>query len=209
MITAAPIRVLIVDDHAVVREGLRVVFACHTDLEVIGEAADGEEALALYQSLKPDVAIIDLRLPRLGGVELIRAISELDANAHLLVLTSVEGDAEVRAAIAAGACGLLLKGSRGDEIVQAVRQVCAGNNWLALDVRELLSRNKTTRELTPREIAVIALVVEGLRNHDIATCLGVSLNTVKAPVQSVLLKLNACDRTEAAVIALRRGIVHL
>ena len=208
MNTPAPTRLLIVDDHAVVREGLRAVFAWHNDIEVIGEAADGEAALELYRSLKPDVAIVDLRMPKLNGFDLIRAISEWDANAHILVLTSMEGDADVRAAISAGASGFLLKGSSGEDIVQAVRQVGAGNHWLSLDVRELLNRNKSTRELTRREIAVLSLVVEGLRNQDIAVRLGMALNTVKVHVQSVLLKLDATDRTEAAVIALRRGIVH-
>jgi DNA-binding NarL/FixJ family response regulator len=209
MSTESSTRVLIVDDHAMVREGLRAVFAWHSDLQVIAEAGDGVQALTLYRSLRPDVAIVDLRMPGLGGIELIRAIVELDAQARLLVLTSMEGDADVRAAMAAGASGFLLKGATGDEIIQAVRQVRAGNQWLSSDVRELLNRNRASRELSPREIAVLALVVEGLRNQEIAERLCMALNTVKVHVQSVLTKLDANDRTEAAVIAVRRGIVHL
>jgi|CXWL01.1.fsa_nt_gi DNA-binding NarL/FixJ family response regulator len=206
---AERIRLLLVDDHAVVREGLCALFGRYTDIEVVGEAGDGATAIALYRACRPDVAIIDLRLPGTGGINVIRTIAGFEARARLLVLTSLEGDADVRAAMAAGASGFLLKGAGGDEILRAVREVHAGKQWIARDVRELLRHSSGARELSPREIEVLNLVVAGLRNQDIATRLGLALNTVKVHVQSVLLKLDATDRTEAAVTALKRGIMHL
>lgn len=209
MTANSPTRVLIVDDHSIVREGLRSMLESHPDFEVVGEAADGAQALALYRSLRPDMAIIDLRIPSTGGIDLIRAITAFDAHSRLLVLTAVEGDADVRAALAAGASGFLLKGARGDDIAHAVRQVSAGKQWLARDVREILKRSASTRNLSKREIEVLTLIINGLPNQEIADTLKLTLHTVKAHVQSVLLKLNASDRTEAAVTALRRGLVHL
>ncbi len=149
-----------------------------------------------------------MHLPGLAGIEVIRAILGFDANARLLVLTSLEGDADIRAAISAGACGFMLKGAGGDEILNAVREIRAGNSWIARDVRDLLKRSSSARELSPRELEVLTFMVAGLRNQDIAGRLGLALNTVKVHVQSVLVKLDATDRTEAAVTALKRGIVH-
>lgn len=204
----AKLRLLIVDDHAVVREGLCALFARCPEFDVVGEAADGTQALALYRQLRPDVAIIDLRMPHMPGVELIRAIVAGDANAKLLVLSSLDGDEDIRKALASGARGFLLKGASGEDIRTAVRHVHAGEQWIGRDVRALLMRSSPP-ELSPREIEVLGLIARGLRNQDIAVELGLTINTIKVHVQSVLIKLSANDRTEAAVMAIKRGIVQM
>lgn len=196
------------DDHAVVREGLCALFGRYPDLEVIGEAANSEAALAQFGELQPDITIIDLRLPRIGGIELIRLLRIVDARARLIVLTSLEGDADVRNAIAAGASGFLLKGAEGSEVVEAIRQVHAGHTWIS---REALALIKTAYgpDLTARELEVLGYVAMGMRNQEIAERLKLSLSTVKVHVLAILAKLDAQDRTEAVVTALKRGLIHL
>jgi len=205
---AAKLRLLIVDDHAVVREGLCALFGRCAEFDVVGEAADGIQALELFRQLRPDVAIIDLRMPHMSGIELIKVIIARDPHAKLLVLSSLDGDGDIRKAMSSGACGFLLKGASGEDILKAVRQVHAGEQCISREVRALLMR-RNSPELSPRELEVLGLIALGLRNQEIATKLGLTINTVKVHVQSVLIKLNANDRTEAAVTAIKRGIVQM
>lgn len=204
---AAKTRLLIVDDHAVARESLCALFSRHADVEVVGEARDGAAAIAMYRSLRPDVAIIDLRMPKLGGIEVISAIIGLDPEARLLALTPFEGDADNRTATAGGGAGIWLKGGGGEEIRVTVREVCAGNQLLSKTVRDL-PQGTLKPDLSRRDIEVLTLLAEGMPNQAIANKLGLTLNTVNARVQSVLLKLDAIDRTEAAVMALKRAVFH-
>lgn len=208
MKTHKAIRLMIVDDHAVVREGLCALFGRHSDLEVVGEAADGDEAVALFAKLRPDVSIIDLRLPHKNGVDAIRAIREIDPEANLVALTSFEGDADARNALAAGARGFVLKGAAGEEVIEAIHAVLEGREWVSRDTLALL-RASTGSDPTRRELEVLHLVAMGLRNEEIATALDLSLSTVKAHVHAVLEKLDAQDRTEAVVTAIKRGLIHL
>jgi len=207
--TPSRIRILVVDDHPVVRDGLRAVLALQPDCEVVGEARNGEEAIARFAGLRPDVAIVDLRLPGVGGLEAIAAMRRLDAAARIIVLTSYGGDSELQQAVDAGALGVLLKGASGQEVVQAVRQVHRGQPCIAPEVAECLREWKSLPALTAREIEVLRLVAEGLRNQQVADRLGVSPNTVKIHVNRILEKLGAQDRTEAVTRALRRGLISL
>ncbi|MDO8312090.1 MAG: response regulator transcription factor [Sideroxyarcus sp.] len=202
------IKVLIVDDHPVVREGMRALFGRHPEFHVIAEAVDGIEAVSLYPSLLPDVSLIDLHLPGLNGIEVIRAIRKHHPDAGLVAITSWAGDANVRSAFAAGADGFLHKGVPGEEVLEAVRTVHAGGRWMSSETMALLDATHGY-DLTLREVGVITLVAEGLRNQEIANQLGLSLSTVKVHINAIMEKLNAQDRTEAVVTALKRGIIHL
>ena len=210
MTTTAPrIRVFIVDDHPVVREGLRAVLELRADCEVVGEAANGRAAIEGYDRIRPDVVIMDIRLPIVGGVEAIEKIRRLDARARIVAITSYGGDVEIRRALDAGALGLLLKGASGEELVDAVRRVHAGRPYIAADASDELRGGSDAPSLTRRETDVLTLMVEGQRNHEIATSLGLSIGTVKVHVNHILEKLDAIDRTEAVTRAIRRGLIVL
>jgi two-component system NarL family response regulator len=202
------ISVFLVDDHPVVREGLHALFSRFPEFTIIGEAADGLTAVSLFSSLQPDVALIDLRLPGQNGIEAIRAIRALHPRAGLIAITSFDGDADARNAFAAGANGFLFKGAPGAEVLDAVRAVHAGGRWITSEIAALLNATGGT-DLSTREHEVIILLAEGLRNQQIADQLSLSLSTVKCHVNAILDKLDAVDRTEAVVTALKRGIIHL
>lgn len=209
MMGARRIRVYIVDDHPVVREGLRAVLGLGADCEVVGEAANGRAAIDGYDRERPDVVIMDLRLPVLSGLEAIEAIRRLDPQARIIAITSFGGDAEIRRALDAGALGLLLKGAAGKELVEAVRRVHEGRQYIAADAADELRGGQGAPDLTRRETDVLRLMAEGQRNHEIAAALGLSLGTVKVHVNRILEKLDAVDRTEAVTRALRRGLIVL
>jgi DNA-binding NarL/FixJ family response regulator len=196
------------DDHAVVREGLRALFEHQKDIQIVAEAANGNEAIVLYEATLPDVSIVDLRLPIIPGLKVIEGIRRINPRARILVLTSYDGDEVARQAISYGAYGFLLKGASGSEVLAAIRRVAAGHRWIGNDVRGLLEDNIASA-LTHREKDVLALLAQGLKNHEISVNLGISGNTIKVHVQSIMSKLGARDRTEAAVIALKRGLVFL
>lgn len=200
---------LLVDDHPVVREGLRAVLALRSDCEVAGEAADGESALDEYARLRPDVVVMDLRLPGLSGLATIAELRRRDPAARVLVLTSFGGDAEIRRALDAGALGVVLKGAAGRELAEAIRRVHAGERCLSEGAEEELRAGRGLPELTPRELEVLGLVAEGLRNQEIAAALGLGVGTVKVHLNRILEKLDAQDRTEAVTRALRRGWIAL
>jgi DNA-binding NarL/FixJ family response regulator len=211
------IRVLIADDHAVVRQGLRTFLELQDEIEVVGEAADGIEAVELVQRTEPDVALLDLVMPRLGGLEAIRRIREVAPATRVLVLTSFADDDTVLPAVRAGAAGYLLKDVQPPELVGAIRTVHAGEALLAPAVATMLVEQLAAEDgdgaaerddhLTPREREVLALLARGRANKVIARDLGVSERTVKTHVSNILAKLNLTDRTQAAVYAVRHGIV--
>ncbi|MBI1750978.1 MAG: response regulator transcription factor [Acidobacteria bacterium] len=204
------IRLLIVDDHPVVRDGLvSILHEGEPDLEVVGEAGDGKEAVAAWRNLRPTVTIMDLQLPGQTGVEAIRTILREDPDARVLVLTTFDGDADIQRALEAGARGYLLKSVRRAILIEAVRAVATGQRYLPPATAARLLEAMDAERLTPRELDVLKLLAEGHRNREIADTLGLAEPTVKIHVNNLLRKLEAKDRTEAAVIALKRGLIHL
>jgi len=205
----APLRLLLVDDHPLMREGLRALIGRHGDLALAGEAAGGAQGVALYRELLPDVAIVDLRLPDLSGVQVIAAIRAFDPAARLVALTMCDGDMDVRAAVEAGARCFVLKGASGAEVVEAIHSAAAGRPYVSPEAREALALHRNLPLLTPREREVLERLAEGLHNQEIALALRLSLSTVKVHVNAIFEKLGTRDRTEAVVLALRRGLLHL
>ncbi|WP_306590893.1 response regulator transcription factor [Geothrix sp. 21YS21S-4] len=210
MTQPSPIRLLIVDDHPVVRDGLvAILHQGEPDLEVVGEAGDGREAVNAWRTLRPTVTIMDLQLPGQSGVEAITAIRREDPTASILVLTTFDGDADIQRALEAGARGYLLKSVRRAILIEAVRAVASGQRYLPPATAARLVEAMEAEKLTARELDVLRLVAEGQRNREIAETLGLAEPTVKIHVNNLLRKLQVKDRTEAAVVALRRGLVHL
>lgn len=208
--TPTPIRLLIVDDHPVVRDGLvAILHQGEPDLEVVGEAGDGLEAVTAWRALRPTVTIMDLQLPGLSGVEAITAIRREDPEARVLVLTTFDGDADIQRALEAGARGYLMKTVRRAILIEAVRAVAAGQRYLPPATAARLVEAMEAERLTPRELDVLRLLARGQRNREIADELGLAEPTVKIHVNNLLRKLQAKDRTEATVVALRRGLIHL
>jgi DNA-binding NarL/FixJ family response regulator len=201
------IRVLIADDHAVVRQGLRTFLDLQDDIEVVGEAADGEEALAAAGRLAPDVVLVDIVMPKLDGVDVIRRLGEHAPAAKAIVLTSYIDDDRLFAVLRAGAAGYLLKDVQPQELVEAIRTVHDGGALLHPKVAARLLAEFATDPLTPREREVLVLVGRGMANKVIARELAVSEKTVKAHVSSILAKLGVHDRTQAALYAVREGLV--
>ncbi len=208
--TTETIRMLIVDDHPVVRDGLvAILHQAEPDLEVAGEAGDGREAVTRWRELRPTVTIMDLQLPGHSGVEAIQAIRREDPDARILVLTTFDGDADIQRALEAGARGYLLKSVRRAVLLEAVRAVAAGQRYLPPSTSARLVEAMESEKLTARELDVLTFLAQGLRNREIAEELGLAEPTVKIHVNNLLRKLQVKDRTEAAVVALRRGLVHL
>ena len=205
--TKESIRVLIVEDHNVVRQGLVALLNVVEGLEVVGEAADGVEAIAEYRKSKPDITLVDLRLPKLSGVEVIQRIRMEAPQARLIVLTTYDGDEDIYRALKAGAKAYLLKGMTTDELISTIREVHAGKSRIPPAIAERLAERMGTEELTPREADVLEQIVDGKSNKEIATELAISEATVKTHINSLLSKLGVADRTQAATAAIRRGIV--
>jgi two-component system NarL family response regulator len=206
----AKIRVLIVDDHRVVRVGLRAIIEAEPDMEVVGEAGDGPAALAAYDAHRPDITLLDLRMPGMSGPEILTALRQRDPNATVIVLTSYDADEDVYRAIQAGARGYLLKGTLPDGVLEAaIRKVHAGQRLLAPEAAARLADRMTSPSLTPREVAVLQLVAQGKSNKEIGTSLSLAEGTVKTHLKRIYEKLGVGDRTEAALLAVQRGIVTL
>ncbi len=211
-----PIRVLIVDDQAIVRKGIHALLAQASNVEVVGEAGNGQEAVARIKDLEPDVTIMDLAMPVMNGIEAIRQIGTERPNTRILVLTSFSGDDKVFPAIKAGALGYLLKDSRPDELIASIEQVDRGEVSLhpsiAMQVlQELRSPSTKTQPsngLTPREVEVLRLVAQGLSNRDISARLSTTEATIKTHVSSILSKLHLANRVQAALYALQEGIAE-
>lgn len=208
------IKILIADDHAIVREGLRSLIATEPGLELIGEAADGDVAVRMYEKLKPDVALFDLMMPRKNGISAIQDIIHRYPDARILVLTSFAEDEQILPAIKAGALGYLLKDSSPEELLKAIREVFAGESSLSPTIaRKLIQeinrpteREETTEPLSERELEVLHLVADGLSNQEIAGKLVISERTVRNHVGNILAKLNLANRTQAALYAVRMGL---
>ncbi len=203
------IRILIVDDHHIVRQGLAALLKTVPGFAVAAEASDGEQAVELYRKHRPDVTLMDLRLPKLNGVAALSRIREEFPNARVIVLTTFDGDEDIYRAMQAGARGYLLKGMDLSELTEAIRTVHAGKSRIPSRVAEKLAERMGTSSLTARELEVLQLIVAGRSNKDIGAALFISEATVKTHVNSLLSKLGVEDRTQAATTALQRGIVHL
>jgi two-component system, NarL family, response regulator len=203
------IRVLSADDHPVVRNGIAAMIANEPDMEVVAEARDGAEAVALFEAHLPDVVLMDLRMPTMDGVSAIRAIRALDPNARVVALTTFDGDTDIHRALSAGACAYLLKDALVGDLVSAIRSAAAGRRVIPPMVASRLAEFTPRVELTAREHEVLQLVADGLRNKEIARVIGRSNETVKVHLQSILQKLGARDRTQAVTLAVQRGIIRL
>lgn len=203
------IRVLIVDDHPVVREGLAAMIERRQDMTVVGEASDGQEALALFRAYRPDVTLMDLRMPGMGGVETIGAIRAEFPDARIIVLTTYDGDEDVYRGLQAGAMAYLLKDAPREELLEAIRAVHGGQMRIPPDVASKLAERIMGPELTAREMDVLRLIVAGKANREIGAELSITEGTVKAHVNNILGKLGVSDRTQAVTTALRRGLVQL
>jgi DNA-binding NarL/FixJ family response regulator len=206
-VTKETIRVLVVEDHNVVRQGLVALLNLVEDIQVVGEAADGEEAVVQFRSQLPDVTLIDLRLPKLGGVEVIQRVRAETPQARFVVLTTYDGDEDIYRALKAGAKAYLLKGMTTEELVTTIRAVHAGRSHIPAAIAERLAERMGTEDLTPRESQVLEQIVSGKSNKEIATELAISEATVKTHINTLLSKLGVEDRTQAATAAIRRGIV--
>ncbi|HEY4133375.1 MAG TPA: response regulator transcription factor [Gemmatimonadaceae bacterium] len=203
------IRVLVVDDHPIVRAGLRALIEIVDDMEVVGEAGDGIEAVALHAQHAPTVTLIDIRMPRMDGVAAIRAIMEASPKARVVALTTYEGDADIHRALDAGACGYLIKDTLGREVINAIRRAASGERVIPPAVARALAEFTPRVDLTEREVEVLSLAGKGLRNKEIARVIGRTEETVKVHLKHIMSKLDAADRTEAVTVALQRGIIHL
>jgi len=208
-VTKEPIRVLVVEDHHVVRQGLVALLNVVEGLEVVGQAADGVEAITQFRKHKPDITLMDLRLPRMSGVDVIQRLRMETPQARFIVLTTYDGDEDIYRALQAGARAYLLKGMTSEELIAAIRTVHAGKSLIPPAIAEKLAERMGTEELTPREFDVLEQIVRGLSNKDIATELEISEATVKTHINNLLSKLGVTDRTQAATAALQRGIVTL
>ncbi len=204
-----PIRIMIVEDHAIVRQGLAALLRTVPDFVIVAEAPDGLQAIEQFRHHQPDVTLMDLRLPQMNGVEAIIRIRSGFPQARIIVLTTFDGDEDIYRALQAGARGYLLKGMTGEELIDAIRSVYAGKSRIPATVAERLAERMSAPTLTARETEVLQLIVGGNSNKEIAAALFISEATVKTHINSLLGKLGVTDRTQAATTALQRGIVHL
>jgi DNA-binding NarL/FixJ family response regulator len=205
----APVRILIADDHPLVREGIGAILEDRSDMVVVGEARDGAEALAQYRDLRPDVVLMDLQMPVMNGVEAILAIRAEFPSAHILVLTTYAGDVQAVRALKAGAIGYLLKNSLRTELLDAIHNVHRGRRHIDRAVAAEIAIHVADDDLSEREVAVLRQVAVGKANKEIARALSLSEETVKAHLKSIFAKLDVADRTHAVTVAARRGIIDL
>lgn len=203
------IRVLLADDHPVVREGLRALISRRSDMTVIAEASDGAEAVRLFNGHRPDVALIDLRMPGMDGVDAIKAIRQQFPAARIIVLTTFDGDEDIYRALRAGAKAYLLKDAAREELLDSVRRVCKGETYLPSGVAAKLAERVAAPQLTARELDVLRLISAGKSNKEVGSVLLVTEGTVKAHVNNILRKLSVRGRTEAVAFAIKRGIIRL
>jgi DNA-binding NarL/FixJ family response regulator len=203
------IRVLVVDDHPVLRDGVAATLANQTDMVMVGEARNGDEAVERFRTLHPHVTLMDLQMPGMNGVDAIAAIRGDHPNARIIVLTTYTGDAQAVRALKAGAVGYLLKSSLRTELVDAIRDVHRGQRHVHRDVADEIAMHVVDEVLTEREIAVLRLVAAGKANKQVASELGVSEETIKGHLKNIFSKLDVADRTHAVTVAARRGIIEL
>ncbi|SFS08132.1 two component transcriptional regulator, LuxR family [Granulicella pectinivorans] len=201
------IRILIAEDHPLMRSGIIAEISAESDLEVVATAEDGQQAVELFRVHQPDISLIDIRLPKMNGLQVIEAIRLDHPSARVIVLTTAAGDAHAVRAFKAGAASYLLKHMLRDELIQAIRDVHAGKRRIPTEVAKIMAESSLTDPITGREIEVLARVAEGLSNKEIAAVLFISEYTVKAHLKTILQKLGANDRTHAVMIALQRGFL--
>jgi DNA-binding NarL/FixJ family response regulator len=201
------IRILMADDHPLFREGVAAVLALQGDMELVAEAINGEEAISLFRQHQPDITLMDLQMPDMGGLDAIHAILGEFPQARIIVLTTYQGDVQAARALRAGAVGYLVKSTLRKELLFTIRQVNEGRRHVPSDVARLIAEHVADDALSMREIQVLGHVAGGFSNKRIATHMGISVETVKTHMKSILAKVNAKDRTEAVVIAMRRGII--
>jgi two-component system, NarL family, response regulator len=209
LVTNGRIRVLCVDDHPVVRSGIQQVIDSQDDMVVVAAAANGEEAVQLFQNHRPDITLMDLQLPGISGIDAIRSIRNEFPKARIIVLTMYQGDEDIGRALDAGAHAYLLKDTLSHDLIRTVRNVHRGEHPISGSVSEGLERRVQMSHLTPREVQIVELIAEGMRDKEIAGALAIAVGTVHAHVNSIFAKLKVSDRTAAITVALRRGIIHL
>jgi two-component system, NarL family, response regulator len=205
----AKIRVLVVDDHPIMRVGIAAIIEATPDMTTVAQAGSGEEAIELFEKHLPDITLMDLRLPGMSGVDAIRILMSRHRNAKFVVLTTYEGDEDIHQALAAGARSYIVKGMPHEALVSALRRVQAGGRFLPQPVSRALHSRIPNSDLSLREREVLELIVRGRSNKEIASDLGITESTVKCHVSVILMRLNVSDRTQAVVTALQRGLVHI
>lgn len=203
------IRVLVVDDHPIMRVGIAAIIQATPDMTTVAQAGSGEEAIELFEKHLPDITLVDLRLPGISGVEVIRTLIARHPDARFAVLTTYEGDEDIHQALQAGARSYIIKGMPHNALISALRRVHAGGRFLPTPVSAALSSRVPDSELSGREKQVLNLIMHGRSNKEIAAELGITEATVKCHVSVILMRLNASDRTQAVVMALQRGLIHL
>jgi len=203
------IRVLIADDHFVVRMGLIAVVDSEPDMMVVGEAVDGSQAVEMFLRLNPNLVLMDLRMPVKDGITATREIRSRQPHARILMLTTYDGDTDIHRAIEAGAQGYVLKDTTGDKLIPALRAVASGGKWIPREIATRLASRRLFEDLTPRELQVLRQMAKGLANKEIGDVLNITGHTVKDHLKSILGKLRVTDRTEAVTVALQRGIIQL
>jgi two-component system, NarL family, response regulator len=207
--SARTITVLVADDHPVVREGLFVLIDRRPDMHVVAEAGNGREAMEKFFAVRPDVALLDLRMPLMDGIETVRSISERDPAAHLGIITSNQNEEDIYCAVRAGALGFILKDAAPDELARCIKAMARGETWVPPLVGAMLAKRVAYKELTRRETEVLKLVVAGKSNKEIGVALDISEATVKVHMTHILQKLEVTGRTEAINFAVKRGLVRL
>ncbi len=203
------IRILLADDHYVVRMGLRAIIEMEPDLRIVGEAEDGTQAIEQFRRHRPEVVLMDLKMPKLDGLQATVLLRKEFPDARILMLSTYDGHEDIHRALAAGAMGYVLKNSSGADLVQAIRAVRAGQRYIPPVVAQRLAQRPPCSDLSERELDVLRLVVKGLSNKELADQLRITEHTAKSHLKSILGKLNVRDRTEAATLAIHQGIVHL
>jgi len=205
--TRTPIRILTVDDHAMLREGIAAVIEGQPDMQVVGEASNGVEAIERFAELKPDVTLMDLQMPEMNGIDALRAIRAKHPDARVIVLTTYKGDAQALAALKGGAAGYLLKTAMRRELLDTIRSVHAGRRHVTAEVASEVALHAAEEALSEREIGVLTAVAAGKSNKEVARELSVSEDTVKGHLKIIFTKLGVADRTHAVLLAMRRGII--
>ncbi len=203
------VRILVADDHFIVRMGLVALINTEPGLRVVAEADDGDKVVALYEQLRPELVLMDVRMPGRSGHEALRQIRRVAPDARVLMLSAFDGDEEIHTALEAGAQGYVLKSATDKELIPAIHAVAAGKRWIPRDVASRLKSRQLYEQLTPRETDVLNALARGLANKEIADRLGISEYTTKDHLKSILAKLRVADRTQAVTAALQRGIIHL
>jgi len=203
------IRVLVIDDHPMIRAGVAATIDAEPDVEVVASASNGREGLELFRKHQPDITLIDLKMPEMGGIDTIRAIRAEFPSANIVVLSTYKGDEEIYRAMEAGAVTYLLKDTLADSMIRTIREVAAGERPIPPEIAQSLTNRMFQPALTNRELEVLRLIARGMRNKEIAAQLNISEETAQGHVKNIFAKLSVHDRTEAVAVAVRRGMAHL